>query len=57
MAPDVVNPRMVELEVAKAILAELFDIRTREVEEMIRQRMEDRMYSLILCHGACNWRI
>jgi hypothetical protein len=43
MAPDVVNPRMLELEVAKEILAELFDIRTHEVDEMIRQRMEKRM--------------
>jgi hypothetical protein len=39
MAPDVVNPRMLELEVAKEILAELFDIRT---DEMIRRRVEER---------------
>jgi hypothetical protein len=38
----VVNPRMLELEVAKEILSELFDIRTHEVDEMIRQRMEER---------------
>ena len=43
MAPDVVNPRMLELEVAKEILSELFDIRTHEVDEMIRQRIEERM--------------
>jgi hypothetical protein len=43
MAHDVVNPRMLEFEVAKEILAELFDIRTHEVDEMIRQRMEDRL--------------
>ena len=42
MAYDVVNPRMLELEVAKEILAELFDIRTHEVDEMIRQSMEER---------------
>jgi hypothetical protein len=42
MALDVVNPRMLELETAKEILAELFDIRTQEVDEMIRQRMEAR---------------
>ena len=42
MAPDVVNPRMLELEVAKEILSELFDIRTRDVDEMIRQRVEER---------------
>ena len=42
MAHDVVNPRMLELEAAKEILGELFDIRTHEVDEMIRQRMEER---------------
>jgi hypothetical protein len=42
VAPDVVNPRMSELEVAKEILAELFDIRTHEIDEMIRRRMEER---------------
>ncbi|MDD1751856.1 MAG: hypothetical protein LUQ38_02050 [Methanotrichaceae archaeon] len=42
MAHDVVNPRMVELETAKEILAELFDIRTHEVDEMIRKRLEER---------------
>jgi len=35
-------PRTIELDVAKDILAELFDIRTHEVDEMIRQRMEER---------------
>jgi hypothetical protein len=44
MALDVVNPRTLELEVAKEILSELFDIRTNEVDEMIRQKMEDRRY-------------
>jgi len=33
---------MVELETAKEILAELFDIRTHEVDEMIRKRLEER---------------
>ena len=41
LAHDMVNPRMLELEDAKEILSELFDIRTREVDE-IRQRMEER---------------
>jgi hypothetical protein len=41
-AHDVINPRMSELEVAKEILSELFDIKTHEVDEMIRQRMEAR---------------
>ena len=43
MAPDVVNSRMLELEAAKEILSELFDIRTHEVDDMIRQRMEARI--------------
>jgi hypothetical protein len=42
MCYDEVNPRTLELEVAKEILAELFDIRTHEVDEMIRLRMEER---------------
>jgi hypothetical protein len=46
MAHDVVNPRMLELEVAKEILAELFDVRTHEVDVMIRQRLDERtLYS------------
>jgi hypothetical protein len=43
MAPDVVNPRTLESEVAKKILSELFDIRTLEVDEMIRLRIEERI--------------
>jgi hypothetical protein len=35
-----------ELEAAKEILSELFDIRTHEVDEMIRQRMKERLMSL-----------
>jgi hypothetical protein len=42
MALEMINPRTLELEVAKEILSELFDIRTHEVDEMIRQRMEER---------------
>ena len=42
MALDVVNPKTLELETAKEILGELFDIRTHEVEDMIRQLMEER---------------
>jgi hypothetical protein len=37
-ALDVVNPWILELEVAKEILSELFDIRTHEVDEMIQAR-------------------
>ena len=36
MALDMVNPRMLELETAKEILGELFDIRIYEVDEMTR---------------------
>jgi hypothetical protein len=42
MALETINPRVLELETAKEILSELFDIRTHEVDEMIRQRMEGR---------------
>ena len=42
VAHDEINPRMLELETAKEILSELFDIKTHEVNEMIRRRMEDR---------------
>ena len=42
VALDLVDPRMLELETAKEILSELFDIRTHEVDEMIRHRMEER---------------
>jgi hypothetical protein len=42
MALETINPRTLELETAKEILSELFDIRTHEVDEMIRQRMEER---------------
>ncbi|MDD1758522.1 MAG: hypothetical protein LUQ22_07320 [Methanotrichaceae archaeon] len=33
MAPDVVNPRILELEVAKEILGELYGIKISEVDE------------------------
>jgi uncharacterized tellurite resistance protein B-like protein len=46
MAPDVVNSRMLELEAAKEILSELFDIRTHEVDDMIRQRMEQGYFTV-----------
>ena len=42
MAHYMVNPMILELEAAKEILSELFDIRTHDVDEMIRQRMEER---------------
>jgi hypothetical protein len=42
MAMDVANYMVLKLEIAKEILGELFDIRTHEVDEMIRHRMEER---------------
>jgi hypothetical protein len=39
MAPDVVNPRTLELEAAKEILSELCDIGSYLVDEMIRLRL------------------
>ena len=46
MALEMINPRTLELEVAKEILSELFDIRTHEVDEMIRQRLEENLMPL-----------
>ena len=43
MAYDVVDPRTLELVATKKTLSELFDIRTREVDEMVSQRMKGRM--------------
>ena len=50
-APDVVNPKTLELETAKEILSELIDIRTHEVDEMIRQRMKERTFygQILVC--------
>jgi hypothetical protein len=35
-----VSPKVLELQAAKEILAEVFDMRISEVEEMLRQRSE-----------------
>jgi hypothetical protein len=35
------DPRAQELEIAKEILAEIFDVLVPEVEEMIRQRLSE----------------
>jgi hypothetical protein len=37
-----VNPRLLELQTAKEILAEIFHARLGEVEEMIQNRLEGR---------------
>ncbi|MCJ7443346.1 MAG: hypothetical protein MUO26_02240 [Methanotrichaceae archaeon] len=39
---DIVNPRMFELQAAKEILAEIYDIQVYQVNEMIRQRITKR---------------
>ena len=39
--PPMVNIRVMELETAKEILAEVFHARPGEVEEMIRRRLEE----------------
>ena len=40
-----VNPRRLELETAKEILAEVFGARPSDVEEMIRLRLEERSWN------------
>jgi hypothetical protein len=40
--PCTANPRLIELETAKEILAEIFRVREADVEEMIHSRMEER---------------
>jgi hypothetical protein len=43
-----VDPKVLELQAAKEILAEVFGMRISEVEEMLRQRSEDEVPS---CKG------
>lgn len=40
----IVNPRLLELQVAKQILEEIFHARPGEVEEMIQRRLEERSW-------------
>jgi hypothetical protein len=40
-----VNPRLLELQAAKEILAEIFHARPDEVEEMIQNSLEERSWS------------
>jgi hypothetical protein len=39
-----VNPRLLELQTAKEILAEIFHARPGEVDEMIQNRLEERSW-------------
>jgi hypothetical protein len=38
---DAVNPKLLELQAAKEILAEIFDIRASEVDDLIQQHIMD----------------
>jgi hypothetical protein len=38
---DIVNPRQLELQAAKEILAEIYDIQIREVDDLIQQKIVD----------------
>ncbi len=39
-----INPRLLELQTAKEILAEIFHARPAEVKEMIQSRLEERSW-------------
>jgi hypothetical protein len=43
-AQPVINPKVLELQTAKEILAEVFHARPGEVEEMIQRRLEERSW-------------
>ena len=45
----VVNPRLLALETAKEIMAEVFGARPSDAEEMIRLRLEERSWSAQTC--------
>jgi hypothetical protein len=38
----IINPKTLELDAAKQILAELFDVKTYEVDDMIQRRLRAR---------------
>jgi hypothetical protein len=40
----IINPRLMELEMAKQILEEIFHARPSEVEEMIQRRLEEKSW-------------
>jgi len=40
-----VNPRLLELQMAKQILEEIFHARPSDVDEMIRMRLEEKNWS------------
>lgn len=51
------NPRLLELQTAKEILAEIFQARPGEVEEIINNRLEERSWEIraagLMKRGCC----
>ncbi len=45
-ASDIINLKALELETAKEILSEQFDVDSNEVDDMIRQRMDAKLLAL-----------
>ncbi len=41
-----VNPRILELQIAKEILAEIFHARPEDIERMIQSRIEERSWAV-----------
>lgn len=41
-----INPRILELQAAKEILAEIFHARPEDIEEMIQSRLEERSWAM-----------
>lgn len=46
-----VNPKVMELQTAKEILAEVFHARPGEVEEMLQSRLEEKSWQATFCLG------
>ena len=51
----VFNPKVLELETAKEILAEIFGAKPSEVEEMIQRRLEERSWAAELSEERVFW--
>ena len=50
----VINPKALELQIAKEILAEVFHARPGEVEEMTRRRLEEMSWRSVGKAVACD---
>ncbi len=46
-----VNTRLLELQTAKEILAEIFHARPEDIEEMIKSRLEERSWAVEEMHS------